>query len=62
MFTYKDMTFCNCPSCNNKDCYRKLTDKIKKMSNTYKVPVAYSNDYYKNCDKYTTDEDYLTEH
>lgn len=63
MFTYRDMTFCNCTDCITKDCNRKLTDEVKKLSRKFKLPIAYSDDYYKNCDKYTkNDEDYLTEH
>ncbi len=59
MYTYKDMTFCANKNCPNKQCYRKLTDKIKKMSKLYKVPIAYSTEF-KCIEK--DDEDYLTEH
>lgn len=59
MNTYKDMTFCANKDCPNVQCYRKLTDKIKKMSKLYKIPIAYSTEF-KCIEK--DDEDYLTEH
>lgn len=42
MWTYRDRTFCANKNCPNKQCYRRLTDEIKKLSKTYRIPVAYS--------------------
>ena len=54
MMGFRDMTFC-CALCDNEDCHRKLTDKVRddavKWWGDDGAPIAIC-DFSNNCDEY----------
>ena len=45
------MTFCGA-KCDNKDCPRQLTDKVKQEAKDFGLEVFAMADFSNNCDKY----------